>query len=103
MVTVFLVPSHDATPAYWALAAVHLLAGALGGCVNGASGRAVMGWFPPQKRGGVFAIYGTLAGLAVIAGPTVGGLLVTHFGWRTDMSGAAIASSIAVTCEPWRR
>src|SRR3989442_1391292 len=38
---------------------------------------------PPQKRGGVFAIYGTLAGLAVIAGPTVGGLLVTHFGWRS--------------------
>ena len=39
--------------------------------------------FPPEKRGGVFAIYGTLAGLAVIAGPTVGGLLVTHFGWRS--------------------
>ena len=38
--------------------------------------------FAPEKRGGVFAIYGTLAGLAVIAGPTVGGFLVTHFGWR---------------------
>src|SRR5207244_2509542 len=35
------------------------------------------------KRGGVFAIYGVLAGLAVIAGPTVGGFLVTHFGWRS--------------------
>src|SRR5712692_6219821 len=39
--------------------------------------------FPAEKRGGVFAIYGTLAGLAVIAGPTVGGFLVTHFGWRS--------------------
>jgi EmrB/QacA subfamily drug resistance transporter len=39
--------------------------------------------FPPERRGGVFAIYGVLAGLAVIAGPTVGGLLVTHFGWRS--------------------
>src|SRR5205807_750650 len=39
--------------------------------------------FPPERRGGVFAIYGTMAGLAVIAGPTVGGLLVTHFGWRS--------------------
>jgi EmrB/QacA subfamily drug resistance transporter len=38
--------------------------------------------FPPERRGGVFAIYGMLAGLAVIAGPTVGGYLVTHFGWR---------------------
>src|SRR6184192_4246567 len=39
--------------------------------------------FAPEKRGGVFAIYGVLAGLAVIAGPTVGGFLVTHFGWRS--------------------
>ena len=39
--------------------------------------------FAPEKRGGVFAIYGTMAGLAVIAGPTVGGFLVTHFGWRS--------------------
>jgi EmrB/QacA subfamily drug resistance transporter len=39
--------------------------------------------FPPDKRGGVFAIYGTVSGLAVIAGPTVGGLLVSHFGWRS--------------------
>src|SRR5256714_8064900 len=39
--------------------------------------------FPPERRGGVFAIYGTLAGLAIIAGPTVGGFLVTSFGWRS--------------------
>jgi EmrB/QacA subfamily drug resistance transporter len=39
--------------------------------------------FPAERRGGVFAIYGTMAGLAVIAGPTVGGFLVTHFGWRS--------------------
>jgi MFS family permease len=39
--------------------------------------------FPPDKRGGVFAIYGVLGGLAVVAGPTVGGFLVTHFGWRS--------------------
>ena len=39
--------------------------------------------FPADRRGGVFAIYGVMAGLAVVAGPTVGGLLVTHFGWRS--------------------
>ena len=38
--------------------------------------------FPADKRGGVFAIYGVVSGLAVIAGPTVGGFLVTNFGWR---------------------
>jgi EmrB/QacA subfamily drug resistance transporter len=43
----------------------------------------MMSLFPAEKRGGVFAIYGVMAGLAVIAGPTVGGFLVTHFGWRS--------------------
>jgi EmrB/QacA subfamily drug resistance transporter len=43
----------------------------------------MMSLFPVDKRGGVFAIYGTVSGLAVIAGPTVGGLLVSHFGWRS--------------------
>ena len=43
----------------------------------------MMSLFPADKRGGVFAVYGMIAGLAVIAGPTVGGFLVTHFGWRS--------------------
>jgi len=43
----------------------------------------MMSLFPVDKRGGVFAVYGVIAGLAVIAGPTVGGFLVTHFGWRS--------------------
>ena len=43
----------------------------------------MMSLFPVDRRGGVFAIYGVMAGLAVVAGPTVGGFLVTHFGWRS--------------------
>src|SRR5437660_5537328 len=43
----------------------------------------MMSLFPVEKRGGVFAIYGVMAGLAVVAGPTVGGYLVTHLGWRS--------------------
>jgi EmrB/QacA subfamily drug resistance transporter len=38
--------------------------------------------FPADRRGGVFAIYGSLAGLAVLLGPVLGGFIVTHFGWR---------------------
>src|ERR1700737_1309608 len=38
--------------------------------------------FPPERRGGVFAIYGSLAGLAVLLGPVLGGFIVTNFGWR---------------------
>ncbi len=38
--------------------------------------------FPPQRRAATFAVFGILAGLAVVAGPTVGGWLVTHLSWR---------------------
>jgi EmrB/QacA subfamily drug resistance transporter len=38
--------------------------------------------FPPDKRGGVFAVFGVVSGLAVVAGPTLGGFLTTNFGWR---------------------
>ena len=37
---------------------------------------------PPERRGGAFAIYGILGGVAVLAGPTLGGFIVTHLGWR---------------------
>jgi EmrB/QacA subfamily drug resistance transporter len=43
----------------------------------------MMSLFPVEKRGPVFALWGVIAGLAVIAGPSVGGFLVTHFGWRS--------------------
>src|SRR5262249_19537607 len=38
--------------------------------------------FPADRRGGAFAALGMLSGLAVLAGPTLGGFIVTHFGWR---------------------
>ena len=38
--------------------------------------------FPAERRGGVFAIYGALSGLAVLLGPVLGGFIVTRFGWR---------------------
>ncbi len=38
--------------------------------------------FPPDKRGAAFGIWGATAGVATVAGPVVGGWLVTDFGWR---------------------
>jgi EmrB/QacA subfamily drug resistance transporter len=38
--------------------------------------------FPPERRGPVFAVFGVLNGLAVVVGPTLGGLLVTDLSWR---------------------
>ncbi|HEV7206697.1 MAG TPA: MFS transporter [Jatrophihabitans sp.] len=38
-------------PSVWALGLLLALAGAFGASVNAASGRVVMGWFPPSERG----------------------------------------------------
>jgi EmrB/QacA subfamily drug resistance transporter len=38
--------------------------------------------FPPQRRGAAFGVWSAVGGVATIAGPTLGGLLVTAFDWR---------------------
>jgi EmrB/QacA subfamily drug resistance transporter len=38
--------------------------------------------FPPERRGAAFGIWGGVAGLATVAGPTIGGALITYFNWR---------------------
>jgi EmrB/QacA subfamily drug resistance transporter len=38
--------------------------------------------FPAERRGAAFGVWGAVAGVATIAGPTLGGLLVTVFDWR---------------------
>ena len=38
--------------------------------------------FPVERRGTAFGVWGSVAGLSVAAGPTVGGLLVSTLGWR---------------------
>jgi EmrB/QacA subfamily drug resistance transporter len=38
--------------------------------------------FPPERRGAAFGVWGAVAGAATIAGPTLGGLLITAFDWR---------------------
>ena len=38
--------------------------------------------FPPERRGAAFGIWGGVAGLATVAGPTLGGAIVTYLDWR---------------------
>ena len=38
--------------------------------------------FPPERRGAAFGIWGGEAGLATLAGPTVGGAIITYIDWR---------------------
>ncbi|RFU38249.1 DHA2 family efflux MFS transporter permease subunit [Actinomadura logoneensis] len=42
----------------------------------------IIATFPPEKRGAALGVWGAVAGVSTIAGPTVGGLLVTSFDWR---------------------
>jgi EmrB/QacA subfamily drug resistance transporter len=39
--------------------------------------------FPPARRGAAFGIWGAVAGVATVIGPTLGGYLVTNLGWRS--------------------
>jgi len=38
--------------------------------------------FPPHRRGAAFGVWGAVAGLATVTGPTLGGFIVTTWGWR---------------------
>ncbi|MEU8122712.1 DHA2 family efflux MFS transporter permease subunit [Spirillospora sp. NPDC049024] len=38
--------------------------------------------FPPERRGAALGVWGAVAGVSTIAGPTIGGLLVTSLDWR---------------------
>jgi len=38
--------------------------------------------FPPERRGAAFGIWGGVAGLATVAGPTIGGAIITYISWQ---------------------
>jgi EmrB/QacA subfamily drug resistance transporter len=38
--------------------------------------------FPPERRGAAFGVWGAVAGVATVTGPTLGGFLVTYINWR---------------------
>jgi EmrB/QacA subfamily drug resistance transporter len=42
----------------------------------------IIGVFPAEHRGTALGVWGAVAGLATVAGPTLGGFLVTFLSWR---------------------
>ncbi len=54
----------------------------LGGALIMPPSMAIIGWtFPPERRAGAIAIWGSSAGVGVAVGPVLGGLLIDHFWW----------------------
>ncbi|OHV87280.1 MFS transporter [Mesorhizobium sp. ORS 3428] len=72
MMALLVVPSKGAIPGVALLSASLLVAGLLGGSVNGSSGRAIMGWFGESERGFAMSIRQT----AVPLGGGVGALVL---------------------------
>ncbi|MBW8481461.1 MFS transporter [Actinomadura parmotrematis] len=42
----------------------------------------IIATFPPERRGAALGVWGAVAGVSTIAGPTIGGLLVSALDWR---------------------
>ena len=38
--------------------------------------------FPPERRGAAMGVWGAVAGVAAIAGPTLGGFIITNLSWQ---------------------
>ncbi|MCI1014078.1 MFS transporter [Herbaspirillum sp. C7C2] len=85
-------PGHG-TAAYGWLCGGLMLAGLLGGSVNGASGRAIMGWFADGERGLAMSIRQTAVPLGGGAGALVLPSLAAHAGFGA-VYGALMAACL---------
>ncbi|MCF6476480.1 MFS transporter [Nonomuraea sp. MG754425] len=65
------------------LIAVRVLQGAGSALLMPQTLSIIMAVFPPDRRGAAFGVWSGVAGLATIAGPAVGGVLVDALSWRS--------------------
>ncbi len=77
----FAAPMHGQVPGLGVLGTGLLLVGLLGGSVNGASGRAVMGWFADGERGLAMSIRQTAVPLGGGLGAVLLPAVTLHFGF----------------------
>jgi MFS family permease len=69
----------------WYLGAVFALAGAAGASVNAASGRVVMGWFPPERRGLAMGARQMAQPLGLVVAALALPPLSAHWGFRAAL------------------
>jgi EmrB/QacA subfamily drug resistance transporter len=64
------------------LIAARILQGVGGALLTPQTLAIITSLFPPERRGAAFGIWGAVAGLATVAGPTIGGAIITYIDWR---------------------
>jgi EmrB/QacA subfamily drug resistance transporter len=64
------------------LIAARVLQGAGGALLMPQSLTLLTALFPPERRGAAFGVNGAIVGISTVAGPTLGGLVVTYADWR---------------------
>ncbi len=64
------------------LIAARILQGVGGALLTPQTLSIITSLFPPERRGAAFGIWGAVAGLATVAGPTTGGAIITYIDWR---------------------
>ena len=52
--------------------------------------------FPPDKIAKGFALYMFISSISVIFGPTIGGLIIKYYGWRTMIWVCAVISAVVL-------
>jgi EmrB/QacA subfamily drug resistance transporter len=70
--------SQDATQ----LIAARVIQGIGGALIAPQTITILMAIFPPERRGAAFGMTGAVIGISTVAGPTLGGLIVTNWDWR---------------------
>ncbi|WP_202302961.1 MFS transporter [Mesorhizobium sp. 131-2-1] len=89
------VPTKGAIPGVTLLSASLLVAGLLGGSVNGSSGRAIMGWFREGERGFAMSIRQTAVPLGGGLGALVLPSLASGFGFAAVFGLLAAVSALS--------
>ena len=64
------------------LIAARVLQGLAGGGLQPSSQAVLLDTFPPEKQGTAMTMFGIAALLAPVVGPTLGGYITDHYGWR---------------------
>jgi EmrB/QacA subfamily drug resistance transporter len=65
------------------LIAARVLMGATAACVLPPALSLIAVMFPPEERSGALAVWASVAGIGIAAGPVLGGLLVPSVGWQS--------------------